>query len=378
MQPYFRKVQTKNKYDTYQASIDKHSYSLLQYSGDKHIAEIVLTTSSQIIPFIIKNILSNFPPKTIIVACIPFDCKKSIQLHDLIIAYIKQGFHNPYIATKSPLGLSLENYYLCMIRENNDKFDKNSIEEVKYTLKQFCSENKFCTAKMALSPIAAKNLQEIPLSRSSNVQTKNKDGSKSQKEIAGLLTVDEIKPNSVNILNIKNKSLITGEEQGVEIAVGLYNFHTHPEDAYIANNVELAWPSEQDYIGFMLAIFDDDTTCHFVIAIEGFYVITLDKYWATNRNKLDKDICYFIDKNYSFMFEPSKGDEKEMSTITWYLRRVNGTKYKGHPLFKVYFRSWQNPTKPFNVYYTKKNCNCFTKQTSITNYLKVNNSQECN
>lgn len=376
MKQLFRQLKSNNHFTTYEASIPPNQHALLNYSKKEQICEILLTTSPKIIPVVMKNIKSNFPTKTTIVACIPFDCEKAIKLHNLILSYIKHGFAHPYIATKSPLGTSLENYYLCMV---HGKSNNNPITEVEYTLTQFCSKNKFCTAKMALTAFAAEKLKELPLTRTNElVYTKNKDGSFSQKEVAGVLTVKDIKPNSVNLLKFKEDSLIPGEEQGVEIAVGLYNFHTHPDDAYIANDVELAWPSEQDYIGFMLAVFDDDTICHFVISKEGFYVITLGEYWAENRNDLDKDICYFIDKNYSFMYEPSKGDKKDMKTINWYLNRINRTKYNGHPLFKLYFRSWDEASKPFDVYYTKKNCNCFTKQTSIDNYLKINKSQECN
>ena len=183
MKQLFRQLKSNKHFTTYEASIPPNQHALLNYSKKEKICEILLTTSPKIIPVVMKNIKSNFPAKTTIVACIPFDCEKAIKLHNLIISYIKHDFAHPYIATKSPLGTSLENYYLCMV---HGKSNNNPITEVEYTLTQFCSKNKFCTAKMALTAFAAEKLKELPLTRTNElVYTKNKDGSFSQKEVAG-------------------------------------------------------------------------------------------------------------------------------------------------------------------------------------------------
>ena len=69
----------------------------------------------------------------------------------------------------------------------------------------------------------------------------------------------------------------------------MYNFHSHPRNAYKKYNVKLGWPSGQDYIGFLLASIEDGTIFHMVITIEGIYIITLTKDSAVS-NFLDKKI----------------------------------------------------------------------------------------
>ena len=56
--------------------------------------------------------------------------------------------------------------------------------------------------------------------------TKNKNGSITQKEIAGGLRVKEKNKNIIN-LDVDLTTIITGDEEGVEIVPGLYNFHSH-------------------------------------------------------------------------------------------------------------------------------------------------------
>ena len=100
--------------------------------------------------------------------------------------------------------------------------------------------------------------------------------------------------NNINVLDINQDKMIEGEEQGVPIVEALYNFHSHPKEAYITNKVNKAWPSAQDYIGFLLAVLEDNTILHIVVSIEGIYIISLSKYYAGNKDKLSPDVSSFI------------------------------------------------------------------------------------
>jgi|TARA_B100000902_G_C27276019_1_gene898901 hypothetical protein len=347
----------------------------VEYNNNSKICEILTVDfNKEIFPKFLQWISENIPTDSIIVACLPFECNQD--LSQLLLSYIDYGFHNPYIATKSPLGRILNNYHVCLIKYINSDKNISAYNDVIYTLEQFCSEDKFCTAKMKLTQSAVNKLAKLPVSEIT--KTKNSDNTISQKEVAGNLYIEQINDDTVNIVGVDDDTLFLGSEQGVKIAVGLYNFHSHPEQAYRDNKVKLAWPSEQDYIGYLLAIYEDNTIFHLVVAIEGVWIITLSKYWAPKRSSWNqKDIekiCKFIDAGdtYSVVWE------KESDTVKWYLNRVNGIKYQGHPLFKVYFKSWEDATQEFEVYYTKNNCNCFTKKKDVLNYIKINNSQKCN
>ena len=65
-------------------------------------------------------------------------------------------------------------------------------------------------------------------------------------------------------------SLISGIEEEVDAVLNRYNFHTHPREAYIRNNVVKGWPSAQDYLGFI--DLDGNTIFHSVITLEGVYI----------------------------------------------------------------------------------------------------------
>lgn len=184
--------------------------------------------------------------------------------------------------------------------------------------------------------------------------TPNKNGSITQKEIAGELIVKNQEKRPFE-LNVDLGSIILGEEEGVDIVPGLYNFHSHPKEAYKKHKVDLAWPSNQDYVGFMLAVLEDHTLCHVVITIEGIYIISLTTEWFNNPLKLDEKFGKFIMKKYDI----SCGKVK---TIDEYLSICGNIKYdnKG-PLIDVQYLSWNNPYKPFNIIFGKRNSKCLIK-----------------
>ena len=57
------------------------------------------------------------------------------------------------------------------------------------------------------------------------------------------LVIEKVTDDLVHYLDVDKKSIIHGKEEGVKVAKGLYNFHSHPIEAYERNNVKFAWPS---------------------------------------------------------------------------------------------------------------------------------------
>ena len=190
------------------------------------------------------------------------------------------------------------------------------------------------------------------------------------------MVVINITENLTHILEVNKDTIIIGEEEGVNVVKSLYNFHSHPREAYEKNNVKLAWPSAQDYVGFLLSSIEDDAICHMVIAIEGIYIISLNNHWISKREKLDKDAGNFILKAYGFCYKPGQTSE-------WYIKETNKINYKGFPIFDIHFLSWSESSKPFKVKFAKLNedssdstqspGNCFTKEEEIIRYRKMYN-----
>ena len=65
-------------------------------------------------------------------------------------------------------------------------------------------------------------------------------------------------------LVIDKTSLFYGKEESVPVIEGLYNFHSHPVEAYERKKTKFAWPSAGDYVGFLKAVVKYDTILHIV------------------------------------------------------------------------------------------------------------------
>lgn len=84
-----------------------------------------------------------------------------------------------------------------------------------------------------------------------------------------------------NLCKIKLKLPIqyssSDNDSHIDIKDAFITFHTHPCGLYIKENVELAWPSVQDLIGFTEAIKRGVNKIHLVIAKEGIYKLQIGK-----------------------------------------------------------------------------------------------------
>ena len=216
------------------------------------------------------------------------------------------------------------------------------------------SSIEYCTIKARLSDntiIALKKLCEEP----------EKNGEHNEKASS----MRAIKEGETNIytIEINHDDMIRGDEVGVDIVPGLYNFHTHPRNAYKIYNVKLGWPSGQDYIGFLLAFVEDDTIFHIVATLEGIYIISIHKDWFLNK-KFTEKIGDFINKNYTFSY-------KEGDTIDGYLNKINGIKYNDSDrIFIVKFFPWKKADNVFTISYAKVYDKCFTCEKEKEKYKK--------
>lgn len=266
--------------------------------------------------------------------------------------YVKVGFGNPYICKVG------DSEYICLSKKNDNVPTDNSttLDSVRYVLSQ--EGNTTCVVTLRFSEKAVNYLEKLPVTGTSL----NGDGRMSQKEVAGTLVSQGTTKELVHILGVDHDSLILGEEQGVPVVEGLYNFHSHPKEAYEANHVHLGWPSAQDYIGFFAAFLEDGTICHFVVAREGIYLMSFPPRQLEGELP-EESVVSFIKSNLNFCPQPGQ-------TVDWYVKKVNEVKYNGSPLFRLRYVPWSNATAPFTVHFRRKGANCFTNDETLESYLK--------
>ena len=333
-------------------------FAYIVYSRKKKVCEIM-----GIRGMLLTNILD------ITLASIPNDTTLWIGIDirdpsfDIIVKdYISSGFRDPYICKVSPLGYNFADHGLCMMKIN-DKDSYNAKKDVEYVLSQFLNNRTGnCEVTVRFDKNTCEYLQKLTQMGS----TENGNGTITQKELAGTFRVDKIEDDLTYILVIDRSSTITGKEEGVPIAKGLYNFHTHPREAYENHNTNIGWPSAQDYVGFIASIIAYKTILHVVVSIEGLYVIALTNEWLNGKVVLDMGFKNFILGNYNLCNQKDKG-------IDWYVKKVNSIGFKGYPVFHLTFLPWDKCTQKMKIPYAKNNNNCFSRQETIDKYKQLYN-----
>ena len=330
-------------------------YAYVSYNDKKGVCEIMRISGITLNQVLIQTVVV-FPNDTLIWIGIPIQNDIQAKTRELCSA----GFNSPHISKQTPSGKPFQTYALCMLKRNDNKPNNHSsIEEIRYVLSEFENSTGTCEIQIALTSDAIRYLRDLH----SIGMTLNNDGTVSQKEIAGNLICNNVDKDLVHHLDINYESLITGSELGVSIAPGLYNFHSHPRQAYEKAKVKYGWPSAQDYVGFLMAFLDDSTIIHLVTSIEGLYSLTMSEYSLHNKQQLSKDIIPFILKKYNLC-----GSNK---TPVEYTRDINNILYEGNHLFVIRYIPWHSAYHRIYASYNSVDYNCFTMDNMITEYEKL-------
>ena len=331
-------------------------YAYISYDSRKQVCDVIKISRQMSFHDISKEVRGVFPNDALLCITIPIN---DVNIRTKAYQLCDAGFSNPHISTQRPCGLPLQGYGLCMVKRNDNQLNKpTNKEDVNYVLAQFQKMIGICQMTICLTTEAIeylRDLQKIGLSL-------NSDGSISQKEIAGKLKSVKIE-HRIHYLDVDYDSLLVGHEMGVDIVPGMYNFHSHPRDAYERANVKFGWPSAQDYIGFLIAFIEDQTILHMVTSIEGIYILSMNKYCLKNYKYLPRNIATFIIKNYDFCGENMTPDQ--------YTQEVNNITYKESPLFMVQYLPWHQAYLPLQITYKGKDSNCFTKDETIEYYQRL-------
>lgn len=281
------------------------------------------------------------PDTTLWVSCDLKDRNLKQKVKEMLLT----GFTSPYICTSNPFSKS-HSPSLCMYKQCNQKSCPIiSIQNVIYVLHEYMKSQPFCSLSLTFDPKTVTFLKSLCFSGKS----KNKDGSVTQKEMAGSLYLDQVD----HKIKVNRKSITLGEEHGIELENATYNFHSHPLEAYDHFNTRLAWPSCHDYKGFLDSYLDTGTILHVVVAIEGVYVVSIKKEFVNSKSillKLKKNNK--ILKNFKIPFNNASSPQQYLNII----QNIPDN------IFDVSFHNWQdllNGSK-ITVAFNRIGHNCFT------------------
>jgi len=252
---------------------------------------------------------------------------------------IKNGFGNPVIVDTTPSGKKIV-HSLSLTKKKECREDVHL--ETLYVLQQYKRDDAVCSLYAKFNSHALSFLKKLC------VKKEGEEG----KEIGGKLNVTRIERNRssydeyVFIIGLNEDHIEQGGSENVDLPSSRYNFHSHPEDAYIKYGVTKAWPSVHDYLAYLKL--GNKTIFHCVSTLEGIYIISFGRYWVNNLNKVDRN---FVRDNY-------KIDQKNKMDIYEYVTFINKLKYKNSPIFQLKFLPWNLANSIFTVVYAKTGLSC--------------------
>lgn len=322
--------------DTFLKGVIKKSY--ISYCRKKNVCEFINWYGHLEHAVISTN--GSIKTDTILWANCPMD---DVNLDKYIDEMIAMGFESPYICNSSPNSTKSQKDTLCMFKRAGDVPKIIDKKHVYYIINEFRKYKTFCGLKLKFDKKTIKYLHKLPLIG----KTRNKNGSITQKEIAGALYIDQVK----NKISIHDKSITIGKEEGVDVTNASFNFHSHPKEAYINHNTDIGYPSSQDYLGYLESYLNSGTIFHAVSTIEGLYIMSIHVNYVNNK-KLLKSVKHEIIKKYKIPFNTT-------STPYTYLKIIE----KIEPaIFNVSFFTWDELLNgaEVSVHFNKVGMNCFT------------------
>lgn len=78
-----------------------------------------------------------------------------------------------------------------------------------------------------------------------------------------------------NIYQVNIDTHENGSSEDVDVISSVYNFHTHPYNAYVNHNCELGWPSLDDLKTYLFSFLSNDTFFHAISTLEGIYILSV-------------------------------------------------------------------------------------------------------
>jgi hypothetical protein len=233
---------------------------------------------------------------------------------------------------------------LCLVLDENQA-DSYIKEKINYAIQQFQNPSFACILKCKFSRNCLEYLKKI---------------CEEEVEIGGEFYISKLKEN-ISTLDIVKNVVVKGTKDGIKIPRIRMNFHSHPKNTYKIYNVNYAWPSKVDFLGFYRLRFD--TIFHCVTSLEGIYIMHFNEYWGDKLESIPESII----KKYDF--DDYRDENKE--DFLEVLNKMNNVKYKGHPVINVKFLKWDTPEDIFEISFQKSQNSCPISQKMFDNYKKT-------
>lgn len=301
-------------------------------------------------PEVIKSIAHEFPDYSY---WIGID-RQTDNIDESIECCITHGYGHPYMSKTSPLGFEFKSHGVCMTKLTDPDDPTHVRLETNYVIEQFVvNHEKNCDLKIRLSSEAIRYLHSLPL---------DGHGSGNQKEISGVLKIKGAKKvGDLFVYTIETNrekgSPRTGKAESVTIDKSLYNFHSHPKEAYESHRVKYAWPSVQDFVGYYDAVKQYKTIFHGVTTLEGLYFISLDKDFDPKRVLSEGEI--------KSVYMETRGVNTPYEFVDLVNNRIR------EKFFKVGFLPWERAGDIISISYPKFEDNCFVSDKSLESYEKL-------
>jgi len=225
----------------------------------------------------------------------------------------------------------------------NDLIPRHDIKQVfdktQETIQVHDNKEGVKRLSISLSPVAADYLKNISYRR----RTANRNGTVSQKEVGGVFSIERISAKSHYTLSINPDTFVHGDEEEIRIPSSYFSFHTHPHEAYVANNVDKGWPSVCDYLSFMESTVVSNGIAHVVIAREGYYILSRGKNSLGSRDPYNLAMREFIRTNYVY--------DKHKHSVADYIKQINKLEFNNTSLITVQFAKWGQSRKKYYIFY---------------------------
>ena len=221
---------------------------------------------------------------------------------------IDEGFANPTICGKKG--------EVCLVKDPKSPTPKRDMVKLDYAFILSHISKKICEIIIKINSDSIVYLNHI------NKTSKSK-------EIFGKFNISDVRQIESEIvytISIDKSSLTEGKDDEIEATPSLYNFHSHPEDAYKKYNVMYGPPSTQDYKSIYMLATEYNTIVHFVSSIEGLYVVYLKP-----DNKFSKSSRIEIIEKMRFE------NAKNILELEKYIKKINS-----FGLFNVRLIQWKS------------------------------------
>lgn len=329
------------KYETFSVT-SNHSSFFIFYNSSRKIC-ILPEKISRNIREILPLLFSTFSNDSYLWIC--------TNNPDFYTILAQNGFNSPYISDRMPGGTEIP-ISVCLSRMNipTEKYDViSTLNKIHDLLSHECTDDSCsCVLRAQFSTKALSFLQQA-----------SKMGN--NREIGGELHTHQVirdEKGSIYIVDVNENNLSSGEEEDVNIESTRYNFHSHPEEAYIRHSVHKAWPSLTDFLGYLKL--GHRTIFHCVATLEGLYIMSFSPYWSDKTEKIPVD---FVRKNYHV-------ERKKEITSEDFCKKVNSITLENSPIFHVQYFPWEYAGYPFTIYYAKTNGACIPTEKGMKKFLK--------